>query len=72
MSDPTPPSLQAQMDQLNTLVERLEDPEIPLEEALVLYERGMGLIEQAQKTLDAAEQTVRVINANGEEQALEE
>lgn len=65
------PSLQQQMDELAALVEKLEDPELPLEQALSLYESGMALARSAQSALEAAEQRVRVINELGEEQALD-
>ena len=36
-------SISAQMTTLSELVEKLEDPEIELETALVLYEQGIAL-----------------------------
>ncbi len=59
------PPLHEQMTQLGTLLERLEDPEVPLEDALTLYEQGMQQVERAQQTLDAAEQRVAMINPDG-------
>tara|TARA_B110000503_G_C6977331_1_gene341731 strand:- start:77 stop:304 length:228 start_codon:yes stop_codon:yes gene_type:complete len=63
----TPP-LHEQMTQLGALLERLEDPEVPLEDALTLYEQGMQLVERAQQTLDAAEQRVTMITPEGKVQ----
>jgi exodeoxyribonuclease VII small subunit len=65
------PSLQQQMDALNKLVEQLEDPELPLESALKLYESGMGLVRTAQAALEAAEQRVAVINEQGDAEPLD-
>ena len=54
-------SLADQMTQLSALVERLEDPDLPLEEALTLYEQGIKLSAAAQKILDLATQRVAMI-----------
>jgi exodeoxyribonuclease VII small subunit len=53
------------MTTLSELVEKLEDPEIELETALVLYEQGIALSGSIQKTLEAAEQRVTQVAANG-------
>lgn len=58
-------SISAQMTTLSELVEKLEDPEIELEAALVLYEQGIALSSSIQKTLEAAEQRVTQVAANG-------
>ncbi|MEK9791414.1 MAG: exodeoxyribonuclease VII small subunit [Halieaceae bacterium] len=53
------------MNQLSELVEQLEDPEIELEAALVLYEKGVALSGSIQKTLESAEQRVAQVAADG-------
>ena len=58
-------SISVQMTTLGELVEKLEDPEIELEAALVLYEKGIALSASIQKTLEAAEQRVEQVAANG-------
>ena len=58
-------SISTQMTTLSELVEKLEDPEIELEAALVLYEQGIALSGSIQKTLEAAEQRVTQVAANG-------
>ncbi len=40
---------------LEEIVRRLEGGELPLEEALALYERGMALAQHCQNLLDRAE-----------------
>ena len=52
------PSITEQMTELSELVEQLEDPEIELEAALVLYEKGVKLSGSIQKILESAEQRV--------------
>ena len=58
-------SIGQQMTELTELVEQLEDPEIELEAALVLYERGVKLSGSIQKTLESAEQRVAEVAADG-------
>ena len=53
------------MTELSELVEQLEDPEIELEAALVLYERGVKLTGSIQKVLESAEQRVAQVAADG-------
>ena len=59
------PSITQQMNELSELVEQLEDPEIELESALVLYEKGVALSGSIQKTLESAEQRVAQVAADG-------
>ena len=59
------PSITEQMTTLSELVEQLEDPEIELEAALVLYEKGVKLSSSIQKTLESAEQRVAQVAADG-------
>ena len=53
------------MAELSELVEQLEDPEIELEAALVLYEKGVKLSGSIQKILESAEQRVAQVAADG-------
>ena len=53
------------MTELSELVEQLEDPEIELEAALVLYEKGVKLSGSIQKILESAEQRVAQVAAGG-------
>ena len=59
------PSITQQMTELGELVEQLEDPEIELEVALVLYEKGVKLSGSIQKILESAEQRVAQVAADG-------
>ena len=59
------PSITQQMNELSELVEQLEDPEIELEAALMLYEKGVQLSGSIQKTLESAEQRVTQVAADG-------
>ena len=59
------PRITEQMTELSELVEQLEDPEIELEAALVLYEKGVNLSSSIQKILESAEQHVAQVAADG-------
>lgn len=74
----TEPPFEAQMEELDTIVTALEDGQLPLEDALALYERGMRLAKACQDRLDAAELRVRRLRivapdtADGESFALDD
>ncbi len=53
------------MNELSGIVERLEDPEIELEDAIQLHEQGMKLSNSIQKKLENAEQRVAKVSAGG-------
>lgn len=57
----SPASFEAAVSELETIVAAMERDELPLEEALAAYQRGIGLLRHCQTTLTAAEQRVRVL-----------
>jgi len=53
--------------ELEQLVERMEQGNLPLEDSLKLFERGVQLTRSCQKALKDAEQKVRIlVEDNGE------
>ena len=52
---------EAAVKELETLVEKLEQGDISLEESLALYERGVLLTRDCQESLQAAEQKVKML-----------
>jgi exodeoxyribonuclease VII small subunit len=56
---PEEPSYETLMARLVAVVERLENGELPLAEALALYEEGMTLSAACQQLLEAAELRVQ-------------
>ncbi|HWP43773.1 MAG TPA: exodeoxyribonuclease VII small subunit [Blastocatellia bacterium] len=54
-------SFEASLKELEEIVEQLEAGNLPLEESLDLFERGMRLSRECQKRLDAAERRVEVL-----------
>ena len=52
---------------------QLETGEIPLEEAITQFQKGMALSKDLQKTLESAEKTlVKVMQADGSEAEMDE
>jgi exodeoxyribonuclease VII small subunit len=52
------PSFEAAIEQLATIVDQLEAGELPLEQSLALFERGILLAKSSQAQLDRAEKRV--------------
>lgn len=56
---------------LEAIVQKLESGQVPLEEAISEFQKGMKLSKDLQETLDQAEKTlVKVMQANGSETEL--
>ncbi|MCZ8130370.1 MAG: exodeoxyribonuclease VII small subunit [Steroidobacteraceae bacterium] len=55
------PDFEAAMAELESLVERLERGDLPLEESLQAFERGVALTRTCQAALREAEQKVEVL-----------
>ncbi|HUE38846.1 MAG TPA: exodeoxyribonuclease VII small subunit [Candidatus Binatia bacterium] len=49
---------------LEAIVEKLEAAEIPLEEALALFEKGVGLVRELTTRLDEVERKLEVLTRN--------
>ena len=62
------PDFEKSLAELEVLVARLEQGDVPLEEALKTFERGVALTRQCQTALRVAQQKVEVLlTRNGEE-----
>jgi len=59
-------SFEQALKRLEGVVERLEDGDIPLEEALKLFEEGVRLSRLCSKKLDEAEKKVELLSRDGE------
>ncbi|WP_108651873.1 exodeoxyribonuclease VII small subunit [Dongshaea marina] len=59
-------SFEASLGELEQIVSQLEKGEIALEDALKLFERGIGLVRSSQQKLDQAEQKVQLLNEQGQ------
>jgi exodeoxyribonuclease VII small subunit len=56
-----PEPFEKNLARLDAIVHELENTDLPLEMALVLYEEGMKLSESCQKQLDEAEGRVEIL-----------
>ena len=63
-SDNTP-SFEHSLARLETLVTQMEQGDLPIEEALTLFEEGVRLTRECQQILDQAEQKVQFLVENG-------
>jgi exodeoxyribonuclease VII small subunit len=59
------PDFEASLAELESLVERLERGDLPLDEALKIFERGVALTRQCQASLETAQQKVEILLRRG-------
>ncbi|CAR42778.1 exodeoxyribonuclease VII small subunit [Streptococcus uberis] len=69
----TKKTFEERLQELETIVSKLESGEVPLEEAIAEFQKGMILSKDLQKTLQNAEKTlVKVMQADGSEIEIED
>ncbi len=66
-SNSKPPDFEEALAELEGLVERLERGDLPLDEALKVFERGVALTRHCQSSLQAAQQKVEILLRKGGE-----
>jgi exodeoxyribonuclease VII small subunit len=59
------------MQELETLVTRMEHGDLPLEDALQSFERGIQLSRHSQQKLKDAEQKVQILTSQNGQQTLD-
>ena len=59
-------SLEELFAQAEALIGRMEEPDLPLEEAFSAYEQGMKIIRACNSRIDQVEQKMLVMNEEGE------
>ena len=67
----TYPTSNNRSTELEALVAKLEQGDVPLEEALKTFERGVALTRQCQTALRTAQQKVEVLLARNGEETIE-
>jgi len=67
-----PPDFETAMRDLEELVERLEQGDLPLEESLAAFERGVMLTRACQAALKDAEQKVEILLKKAGEPVVED
>ncbi len=74
-ADDQPTDFESSLEQIETIIRRIEAGEIGLEESLTEYKRGAGLIDRCRKILTDAEQQVESLTRrmlSSEEQGQDE
>ena len=71
-ADSPAPAFEQILQELEGLVTQLESGDLPLDEALRTFERGVRLTRDCQAALTAAQQKVQLLLQRGESVALEE
>ncbi len=69
MSEPEKPSasFETALQELESVVKQLESGDLPLEKALELFEKGMGLSDTCRLQLEEAETRVEILTRRGRE-----
>jgi exodeoxyribonuclease VII small subunit len=65
-TDPTIKDFEAAIAELESLVKKLEEGDLPLEKSLELYERGVQLSRFCHSRLEEAERRIEVLNERGQ------
>lgn len=67
------PTFEQNLNQLETIVNQLEQGDVPLEQALDQFQKGVALSKQLQNTLEGAEKTLtKMMDENGNEVPFEQ
>ncbi len=64
-------SLEARLSRLEEILARMESDEVALEEALQLFEEGVGHVREAERVLSAAELRVEELLSDGRTRTVE-
>lgn len=70
MSKTKLPSLEESLGEVTTLIEKMENGELTLEQSLTHFERGITLIKHCQKILSEAEQKVQILIQQNQQDTL--
>jgi exodeoxyribonuclease VII small subunit len=65
------PTFEQSMQELETLVTKMEQGDLPLEEALQSFERGITLARLSQQKLKDAEQKIQILTSQNGQQTLD-
>jgi exodeoxyribonuclease VII small subunit len=66
MSDPSIKDFEAAIAELDGIVKKLEEGDLPLEQSLALYERGVQLSRFCHARLEDAERRIEILTERGE------
>jgi exodeoxyribonuclease VII small subunit len=66
MADTSIKDFEAAIAELESIVKKLEEGDMPLEQSLTLYERGVHLSKFCHARLEEAERRIEILNERGE------
>jgi exodeoxyribonuclease VII small subunit len=64
--EPTIKDFEGAIAELESIVKKLEEGDLPLEQSLALYERGVQLSRFCHARLEQAERRIEILNERGE------
>ena len=64
------PNLEASLEEITQLIEKMEHGELTLEQSLGHFERGITLVKNCQKMLEEAEQKVQILLQQNNQETL--
>ncbi|WP_430886436.1 exodeoxyribonuclease VII small subunit [Fusibacter sp. JL216-2] len=64
---PKKKNFENQLDRLKEIVDMMEQGSVKLEDALKLFEEGVGIYSNCNKLLEDAEQKIKIMTSVGEE-----
>lgn len=70
MNEPDKMTFEEALRELEATIHRLEEGDLPLEEAISLYERGMRLAQRCNEVLNAAELQVQQLMVGNNQQQI--
>lgn len=65
------PDLEKSLAEINTLIEKMEQGELTLDQSLTHFERGITLVKHCQHILTEAEQKVQILIENNKQEKLD-
>jgi exodeoxyribonuclease VII small subunit len=72
MAEPKKVDFEKGLQELNTIVEKLEKGEFNLEESLKHFEKGVKIARQCQTVLENADQKIKILMQKNQTQQLED
>lgn len=54
-------SFEEALDELESIISRMETGNMPLEDSLAAYKKGIALLRECQEVLNAAEQQIKIL-----------
>ncbi len=65
-------SLEDMFQELSSIIEKMQDREVTLEESFSLYERGIRRLKLCNEKIDSVEKKMLLLNQQGELEAFDE